>query len=263
MHVEPVATHFFDVAPPRIFAHRGDSRHFPENTLAAFCSAMAYTRYIELDVWLSRDGEVMVHHDESLRRTCGLDRAIYDLSVMALRCLDAGAWFWKDGSRPAPVEGVPTLADVLDACPNACVTVEIKHDHPQIGPRLRRVIAEAGAGHRVLFAGEPDCLMRHARKHLSEFPGSMSYTEIRRFIDWIRAGKRGQLRLQGRALQVPLAHEGFILADQAVIGAAHEAGYEIQFWTINDPSVMRALFTIGADVIMTDDPASGHRVINR
>lgn len=226
-------------------------------------SARPYTRYFELDVWLSLDGVVMVHHDETLLRTCGLDAPIYSRTCAEIQKLDAGSWFFRraggaatTSSRSAPVR-VPTLAEVFRAVPDAFITVEIKHDHPDIGPALRKVVEEEGASERVLFAGEPDNLMRHAWTALPEYPTSMPHSEIRRFVEWVSSGAKGELILRGRAMQVPLVHEGFKLATKDVIAAAHRLGHEMQFWTVNDPAVMKSLFAMGADVIMTDDPATG------
>jgi glycerophosphoryl diester phosphodiesterase len=265
-------TRFFDVPPPRVFAHRGDSIHWPENTLEAFISARKHTRYFELDVWLSKDAVVMVHHDESLLRTCGVDLPIFTLSCSEIQELDAGSWFFgreassasrRDLPRPpsAMPLRVPTLAEVFRAVPDAYITVELKHDTPDIGPALRRVVEQEGASERVLFAGEPDTLMRHAWKHLPEYPSSMPYTEIRQFIDWVSSGAKGSLSLRGRAMQVPLIHEGFNLATVPVIEAAHRLGHEVQFWTVDDPALMKSLFAMGADVVMTNDPETGAKAI--
>jgi glycerophosphoryl diester phosphodiesterase len=65
-------TDFFDPSRPRAFAHRGASGNYPENTMESFQTAAELgTPYLELDIHLTRDSVVVVHHDESLNRLAG------------------------------------------------------------------------------------------------------------------------------------------------------------------------------------------------
>ena len=95
---------------PKIIAHRGYSGQFPENTLAAFAGALDIgADYIELDVQLSKDGQVVILHDDSLKRTTGVDGKVSDFTYEELAGLDAGAWF--DASFAG--EKIPTLEEAL------------------------------------------------------------------------------------------------------------------------------------------------------
>jgi glycerophosphoryl diester phosphodiesterase len=99
------------VPSPLIVAHRGDREHYPENTLAAFESALVKgADALELDVFSTRDGELVVHHDYTLERTVAGTGYVGDYMLAELRRLSAGAWF-----GPAfDDERIPTLAEVLD-----------------------------------------------------------------------------------------------------------------------------------------------------
>src|SRR6185503_15550158 len=100
------------VPVPLIIAHRGDSAHRPENTLAAFASALEIGSSIaEFDVHLTRDGEVVVIHDPTLDRTTNGRGAVRNLTLAEIRQFSAGypALF---GSAYAG-ERVPTLGEVL------------------------------------------------------------------------------------------------------------------------------------------------------
>lgn len=91
---EPAENAAVSVNIPFIIAHRGYSSVFPENTLAAFAGALDIgVDYIELDVQLSRDGQVIVMHDDSLKRTTGVDGSPTEFTVEELAGLDAGSWF--------------------------------------------------------------------------------------------------------------------------------------------------------------------------
>ena len=97
---------------PVIFAHRGASAHAPENTIAAFELALAQQAdAIELDVKLSSDGYVVVHHDDTVDRTTNGNGRIKDLSLAQLRSLDAGSFF----AEKFRGEKIPTLEDVFEA----------------------------------------------------------------------------------------------------------------------------------------------------
>src|SRR5512137_114803 len=107
----------------QIIAHRGGPAYAPENTLAAFRHAITLgVDWLELDVHLSRDGEVVVIHDETVNRTTNGVGRVADLSLAELRALDAGA---GGGER------VPAFTEVLTLAKEAGVglLVELKSPH--------------------------------------------------------------------------------------------------------------------------------------
>ena len=91
---------FFESGRPLVFAHRGGAALAPENTLAAFDQASPLgADGLELDVRLSRDGVVVVHHDRTLERTTNLRGAVSNATADELARADAGLHFC--GARPA------------------------------------------------------------------------------------------------------------------------------------------------------------------
>jgi glycerophosphoryl diester phosphodiesterase len=95
---------------PLAVAHRGDLENYPENTLSAFKSAIDLgADAIELDVFLTNDDELVVHHDHTLERTTNGTGYIGDLTLSELRQLDAGSWF----NERFKGERIPTLGEVL------------------------------------------------------------------------------------------------------------------------------------------------------
>jgi len=108
---------------PLVLGHRGASAEAPENTLAAFRLAMAQgADGVELDVWRCGTGELVVAHDDDLRRVGGSPLVVRKASLAALRAVDVGSW---KGERFRG-ERVPLLAEVLEAVPSAVVNVELK-----------------------------------------------------------------------------------------------------------------------------------------
>ena len=112
---------YFDTPKPRLFAHRGASGEFPENTLNAFRAGIEQgADLLELDVHATREGTIVVLHDEDVARTTSGEGLVREMSLDALRALDAGAAFVAgDGGRPHEGQGVvvPTLQEVLEAFP--------------------------------------------------------------------------------------------------------------------------------------------------
>ena len=95
---------------PIIIAHRGASAYAPENTMAAFETAVKMKAdMIELDIQLTSDGHWVVIHDSSLKRTCGVRKKVQSLPLAQIKELDAGAWFSPQFSG----ETVPTLEELL------------------------------------------------------------------------------------------------------------------------------------------------------
>jgi len=96
---------------PRVIAHRGANRFAPENTLAAFLKAKQLGfHWVEFDVMLSADHELVVIHDEELKRTTNGHGQVIDWSYSSLKELDAGSWFDSQFSG----EKISTLQTVLD-----------------------------------------------------------------------------------------------------------------------------------------------------
>lgn len=96
---------------PRVVARCGDLQNAPENTLPAFETAIARgAAAIELDVHLSKDGELVVHHDYYLGRTSDGKGYIGDFTLAELKALDAGSWF----SREFAGQKIPTVGEVLE-----------------------------------------------------------------------------------------------------------------------------------------------------
>jgi glycerophosphoryl diester phosphodiesterase len=114
------------VTSPLVIAHRGDSAHRPENTLASFAGALEVgATLVELDVQLTRDGEVIVLHDVTLDRTTDGRGDVRELTLAEVRAVSAGYPERFGGAWAG--ERVPTLAEVLGLVRGrARVMIEVK-----------------------------------------------------------------------------------------------------------------------------------------
>jgi glycerophosphoryl diester phosphodiesterase len=253
-----MTNHYFAAPRPRLFGHRGFPARFPENTLPAFRAAVeAGIPYLELDVWASRDGQVMVHHDETLYRVCGKLRRIRNLTCAEIKACDAG-WGFRtpDGGHPFRGRGVtvPTLAEVFAACPQAFVNIEIKQTDPSMEDLVMETVRRAQREETVLLASEDDRVMERLRALAGEIPTGCSRGDIAAFLAWVKKGRPPGYIPRGRALQVPESYRGIPIVFPESVAAAHDAGLEIHVWTVNRPEDMERLLRMGVDGVMSDDP---------
>ncbi len=249
---------------PLVFGHRGGSRLSPENTLAAFDRAAAEgVDGLELDVRLSRDGEVVVCHDARLDRTCDAAGAIADLTAAELARVDAGYRFTPDGStypfRGCGV-GVPTLREVLARYPRLPLIVEMKDNTPAMAQATVGVLREAGALDRVCLGSFSPGVLRHARRLA---PGTASSGSSREVLHAVLSSRFGLLPPFRRyqALQVPERREGTLVVTPRFVRAAHRAGVPVQVWIVDGEDAIRRLLDWGVDAIITDRPDVAVRTV--
>jgi glycerophosphoryl diester phosphodiesterase len=251
---------FFSGPAPRLFAHRGASARAPENTLEAFRLAREQgAAYLELDVHLCADSELVVIHDSSVSRTTGRRGRVENMSLAEIRKLDAGFRFTMDHGRTFPYRGrglrVPTLGEVLDAFAEMWITVEIKETHPGVAEVLARVLRAHRAEERVIVASHEHELLAAFRTASPSVATSFSKDEVREFLLRLRGGSMGGYRPPGVAFQVPEYKGLRRVVSKSVIEAVHGFGVEVHVWTVNEPVHIARLLSWGVDGIMTDDPA--------
>jgi glycerophosphoryl diester phosphodiesterase len=243
---------------PANFAHRGASALAPENTLEAFRLA-SEAGGLELDLHVTRDGEVVVIHDATVDRTTDGSGAVAAMTLDEIRRLDAGYRFSPDGGRTFPYRGrglrVPTLAEVYEGFPEARVNADIKDDWRGAEEAVLRVIRNAGAEGRTLVASTDHAVLRRFREISEELVStSASRREIAVFYLLSRLHLEALVSPAYDALQVPVEHRGIELVTPRFVRAAHSRGVGVDVWTINDAAEMRRLLHLGVDVIMTDRP---------
>ena len=245
---------------PLNFAHRGASARAPENTLEAFRLAVeAGAGGLELDVHMSRDGELVVIHDATVDRTTDGAGAVAGMTLGELRGLDAGYRFSPDGGRTHPYRGrgvgIPTLAEIYEEFPAAFVNIEMKEAQPGVEEAVMEVIRDAGAEERTLVVSNRHGVVRRFRRLCGgRIPSGASRREIRDFYLISRLRLERSTRPPYVALQVPVDYRRIPLVTPRFVEAAHSRGVRVDVWTINEPGEMRRLLDLGVDVIMTDRP---------
>jgi glycerophosphoryl diester phosphodiesterase len=252
---------------PLAFAHRGGSLLWPENTMAAFGGAveMGY-RYLETDLHATRDGALVLIHDDTLERTTDGSGFVWEHTLAELKRFDAGYHFSLDGGRTYPYRGqgvtVPTLEEVVGAFPEVRVNVEIKQarlpDGQARSPAVAAVadfIERRGLQDRLLVAAFRDRVVREFRRRSGGYVATAaSLGEARRF--WLASRLRLErlLRIPYDALQVPARYGSRTVVDRRLVEAAHRRGLHVHVWTVDEPGEMRRLLGLGVDGLMSDRP---------
>jgi len=251
---------YFDIPRPHLFGHRGASGEAPENTLVSFERALAQgVRYLEMDCHATSDGEIVIHHDDTLERMTDAEGLVRERTFAELQRIDAGFRFTPDGGRTFPFRGagvrVPRLHEVLAAFPHARVNLEVKQADPPIGEEVLRIIRRASAESRVLLAAENESVLAKLRALDAGTALGSSTDDV---VQFVLAGAEGRLASftpRGHALQVPTHALGRPLVTREFVEMAHDRGLVVHVWTINEPAEMRRLLALGVDGVMSDFPA--------
>lgn len=236
--------------PPLLIAHRGDSAHRPENTLASFASALEVgADIVELDVQLTRDGRVAVIHDPTVDRTTDGHGRVADLTLQELRALSAG-YPERFGSAYRG-ERVPTLPEVLAFLKGrARALIEIKRESvsEDAAGGIEALSVEAVrraemTGDVALISFEPRALLRC--RELGP--------EVKRGHLFHRATPT-EVVAGARAVECDLVMpEKGMLTDE-LVRLCREARLNVATWVVDEPEELRALLRYDLFAIGTNRP---------
>ena len=254
----PMPSHpYFEGDSVLVIAHRGGRDLGPENTLPLFRQAVAMqVDVLEMDVHLSGDGVLVVHHDRTVARTTDGSGRVDSFSVAELQALDAGYRWSQDGtSFPFRAKGyrIPTLAEVFAAFPGQRMLIEIKGGGTAAARSLCGAIREYRMLDRVSvasFAAEPQRAFRGECPSLtSAVTGEVVGYALLHLL------RLGDLYTPDFALFQVMEQVGALtLVDQRFVHEAHRRNLPVQVWTVNNEEDMKRLIAMGVDGIMTDRP---------
>lgn len=215
-----------------IYGHRGSSARLPENTLAALRGAIVDgADGVEFDVHASSEGVPVLIHDRELERTTNGKGAVDARSLAELRRLDAGG-----GER------IPTLEEALDAVAGSLrLDVELKQPGAE-GATLEALRRSPGA--RWLISSFDWDILRAVRR----LDAGAELWPLHEGFDAGLLEAAAELGSPGVALWFPFLNE-------ETAPALRARGLKAAVWTVNDPAIARRMRELGADILITDDPA--------
>ena len=229
---------------PLILGHRGVPVVAPENTLAGFRKAVEIgSDGIELDVHLSRDGQIVVIHDERLERTTDGSGLVGEKSLAELIELNAAAKF----AGGAGVQRIPTLDQVFDAVGDACrlINIEIKSGvvlYPGIEAKLVELVRRRGAADKVVFSSFNHYSLVELKRLAPEMAIGLLY------MGALVEPWRYAARLGAEAL-----HPIHFTVFPEFVAGAHRAGVQVNAWTCDTPADIRRMLASRVDAIITND----------
>jgi glycerophosphoryl diester phosphodiesterase len=227
--------------------HRGAPETAPENTLPAFAQAIQLGAHgVELDVMLSKDGEIVVIHDFTLEKTTTGSGLVKDYTLAELKQLDAGSWFGEAfiGTR------IPTLQEVINDLPRtALLNIEIKSESPAtdgVEQAVIKAIAQNNLFDRVLVSSFNPVSLLRVKLADKRIPVGLIYApNLPVFLSdgWFIP-----------ILRPEALHPRFDMVDEAYMDWAGDKGYRVNVWTVNEAPEMKRLLDLGVDGIITDRP---------
>ncbi len=234
----PTSTHpFLDWPFPIPFAHRGGASDAPENTMPAFEYAinLGY-RYIETDVQVTSDGVLVAFHDYNLKRTCGIDQKISEMT-------------WQQVSK-ARVDGeapIPTLEELLGTWPAARVNIDCKSD--EAVDALVASLRRTDSLNRVCVGAFSDLRIRKLRAILgSGLCSALGPAGVSSLLF-------GHMRkTTAMTAQVPVQQGPLTVINERFLARANRLGLKVHAWTIDEAPEINRLLDLGVHGIMTDRP---------
>jgi glycerophosphoryl diester phosphodiesterase len=245
---------------PLVFAHQGAENLFPSNTMYAFEQSVRMgVDVLDTDMHMTRDGVLILMHDQTVDRTTNGSGAVRDLTLVEIQQLDAGYAFSLDGGQSFPYRGagfsVPTLEALFQAFPDKRFGIEIKQTDPlPTAQRFCDLIRQYKMQDSVLVSSFRQENMEAFRQTCPEVATSATESEVRTFYILYRLGLVDTLTPNYSSLQVPEERGGILLLTPGFVRAAHRRGLAVQPWTINESEDLRRILTLGVDGINTDNP---------
>jgi glycerophosphoryl diester phosphodiesterase len=235
----------------QIFAHRGYSAAFPENTMKAFIEAeKSGADGLEIDVQLTKDGEVVVIHDESVDRTTNGTGFIKDLTYKEIRKFDA-SYKNKKLLKKEPIPSFMELLEWLTTNKLIC-NVELKNGiFPYKGMEEKVIssIRHFKLEERVILSSFNHYSIVYCYQLAPEIETAPLYSEGI-YMPWVYA----------QSIQSKGIHPKLIAAPNEIILRAMENGIAVRPYTVNKEKDMQRLLDIGCTAFITDDPVKALKV---
>lgn len=229
----------------KIFAHRGASGYAPENTLEAFALAMKQgADGIELDVQLTRDGEVVVIHDETIDRVSTGKGAVRDFTLAELRKFS----FHNHMEEYKGVK-IPTLKEVLELVKpgNMEVNIELKtgiYWYPGLEEKTAEIVRETGMEKRVIYSSFNHYSIQKILECQGDAQTAYLYSDVIINVDKY-AKETGVCGLHPAVYHLKMAD--FLKEYQ-------ESGLKVRVWTVNQEADMKRFIETGLEAVITNYP---------
>lgn len=231
----------------QVTSHRGFSHSVPENTLPAIEKAIEeQADYVEVDVRVTKDGELVLLHDNNLKRTTGLNKKIWDVNYSDIFDLDAGSWMSKEYAGTK----IPTLREVFElAKGKIMLNLDLKYHSKEEG-MVEKVVALIDE-----YDMEWQCVVTSTNLNCLEEVKELNADIRTGYITYqIYSGLYENEAIDFFSMKANLVSKG-------VVRQVHKHGKVLHVWTVNTRTELERLKRIGVDNIITDNPAFAKQVL--
>jgi len=254
-----------------VIAHQGGDGIFPGDTLYAYEHAVTLgADVLEMDAHMTKDGEIVLMHDEKVDRTTDGTGLIEDLTLAELKKLDAAYQWSNDSGKTFPFRGqgiqVPTLKELFEKFPDMRYVIEIKLTKNPIAQPFCDLIRADHMQDKVIVASFHDDAMKLFRETCPEVATSAAKLEVAPFVLLGKVFLSGWISPKYQALQVPYETSesyGIPVMTARFIREAHAKNVKVEPWTVDDPALMKQYIEWGVDGIITDRPDLLLKVLGR
>lgn len=258
----PTNPYYVDMTRPLVIAHQGGDGVWPGNTMFAFERAVEIgADVLEMDAHITKDGEIVLIHDETVDDRTEGTGLIEELTLVQLKELDAAYDWSNDDGKTFPHRGqgiqVPALDQVFEKFPQMRYVIEIKLTKTPIDRPLCDLIRQFKMQDKVVIASFHDEAMRNFRVTCPEVATSASRTEVRNFVLLGKAFLSGFIVPHYQTIQPPYDPSeslGITIMTERFIREAHAKNIKVEPWTVNDPELMKQYIEWGVDGIITGRP---------
>ncbi len=228
----------------QIFGHRGAKGEAPENTLSSFQRCLSHgVRRCELDLHLSRDGELMVIHDPTLKRTTGHRGKVAEHDAAELVTYDARKG-GPDWLHPCPI---PRLAELFEQCDFEHWQLEVKSASRVRAARTVLAIQELVQHFNLIDKVTVTSSSREVLSALTHLTPQLARGLVAEYA-WLDPLKIAQ------NYDCSLLALNWTLCTPERLLKAQKQGLHVSVWTVNEPALMRRLADFGVDSLITDFP---------
>jgi len=267
----PADEYYLGVTHPLVVAHQGGDGVWPGDTMYAFEKAVEIgADVLEMDAHITKDGQIVLMHDEAVDRTTDGTGLIEDLTLAEIKQLDAAYKWSNDDGKTFPFRGqgiqVPTLNELFKKFPDTRYLIEIKLTENPIDRPFCNLIREYNMQAKVIVASFHDEAMAIFRETCPEVATSASRTEVRNFVLLGKVFLSGFVVPRYQSIQPPYDPSeslGITIITERFIREAHAKNIKVEPWTVNDPELMKQYIEWGVDGIITDRPDLMIEVLSR
>jgi len=258
----PSKPYYNGVTETLVIAHQGGDGVWPGDTMFAFEKAVEIgSDVLEMDAHITKDGQIVLMHDEEVDRTTNGAGLIEDMTLEELKKLDAAYQWSVDDGRTFSYRGqgiqVPTLDELFQRFPQMRYLIEIKLTENPIDKPLCDLIRKHNMQDKVIIGSFHDDAMAQFREACPEIATSGSRGEVTSYVILGKIFLGGFVSPQYQSLQVPWEKsesKGIPIMTARFIHEAHAKNLHVEPWTVNDPELMKQYIEWGVDGIITDRP---------